>query len=94
MNIGNPTEISVKQLAEEIIEITESKSVIEYKSLPNDDPKQRCPDITKAQLLLNWAPRIPRKPGVRETIIYFTRELLSEGKLAKVPDVLREIGVA
>ncbi len=70
VNIGNPDEIKVIQLAEEIIEITKSKSKIIFNDLPTDDPKIRQPDITRAEQLLNWKPKIDRKTGLRSTIDY------------------------
>ncbi len=70
VNIGNPDEIKVIQLAEEIIEITKSKSKIIFNDLPMDDPKIRQPDITKAENLLNWKPKIDRLTGLQFTIDY------------------------
>ncbi len=70
VNIGNPDEIKVIQLAEEIIEITKSKSKITFNDLPMDDPKIRQPDITKAENLLNWKPKIDRLTGLQFTIDY------------------------
>lgn len=71
VNLGNPEEITVKQLAREIIKITGTKSKIIYKSLPQDDPKRRQPDITKAKKLLNWRPMVGRSEGLRRTLEYF-----------------------
>ena len=71
VNLGNPVEISVKQLAEEIIELTGSSSKIIFKKLPQDDPKQRCPDITIAKDKLSWTPKINRNSGLKKTIRYF-----------------------
>ncbi len=69
VNIGNPTEITVHQLAEEIIALVEgTKSKIVYHDLPEDDPKRRRPDITKAQTLLGWNPTIDRSVGFRKTL--------------------------
>ncbi len=73
VNIGNPGEISIKKIAEEIIELTKSKSKIEYKDLPEDDPKVRQPDITKANQLIGWEPEIERKQGLEMTIEYFKK---------------------
>lgn len=75
VNIGNPSEITIKQFAEEIIELTKSKSKIIYTPLPEDDPKVRQPDITKAKRILNWEPKINRKEGLKITIDYFKKEL-------------------
>lgn len=76
VNIGNPEEITVKQIAEEIIEITNSKSKIIYQDLPVDDPKVRQPDITKAKIKLGWQPVIDRKDGLRKTMDYFKEKIL------------------
>lgn len=75
INLGNPGEFSVKQLAEMIIELTGSKSKIVYQPLPQDDPVQRKPDISKAVDILGWQPTIQLKEGLIKTIEYF-RELL------------------
>lgn len=71
VNIGNPDEISLKEFAEEILELTGNKVKIIYKPLPEDDPKQRQPDITKAKQLLDWKPRVSRKEGLKLTYEYF-----------------------
>ncbi len=71
VNIGNPQEITLKQLAEEIIELTGTGSKITYHPLPVDDPKQRCPDITKAKEILDWSPQVDRKYGLTKTLEYF-----------------------
>jgi UDP-glucuronate decarboxylase len=70
MNLGNPTEFTILDLAKLIIEMTESKSTIEFKSLPQDDPIRRKPDISLANSVLNWFPRIPLKDGLSRTIDY------------------------
>jgi dTDP-glucose 4,6-dehydratase len=75
VNIGNPVEISLLQFAEEIIKLTGSKQKIIYQALPKDDPKQRKPDITKAQDLLGWSPKIDRAEGLRITYDYFKEAL-------------------
>ena len=77
VNLGNPVEISVKQLAEEIIELTGSSSKIIFKKLPQDDPKQRCPDISIAKDKLSWTPKINRDIGLKKTIRYFDTLLKS-----------------
>lgn len=71
VNIGNPNEISLKDFAEEVLKLTESNVQIVYKPLPTDDPKQRKPDISKAQEILNWEPRIERAEGLKKTYEYF-----------------------
>lgn len=71
INIGNPVEFSILELAQEVIRLTGSKSPIIQKPLPSDDPKQRCPDITKAKELLDWQPKIKLEEGLKATIAYF-----------------------
>ena len=71
VNIGNPVEISIKQAAEEIVKLTQTNSKIVYKDLPKDDPKVRQPDISKAQDLLGWTPKVSRKEGFARTFVYF-----------------------
>jgi len=71
VNIGNPSEITLKQFAEEVISLTGTKQKIVYKPLPVDDPKQRRPDITKAKQILGWEPRVDRKDGLKITYDYF-----------------------
>lgn len=78
VNIGNPSEITIKQFAEEIIKLTGSKSKIVYKDLPQDDPKLRRPDITKAQKVLGWEPKIDREEGLKKTIEYFKQRLFEK----------------
>ncbi|TAK63263.1 MAG: SDR family oxidoreductase [Bacteroidetes bacterium] len=77
VNIGNPDEIPVHQLAEEIITLARSASNIIYKELPQDDPKIRQPDITKAKAELQWEPKIPRKEGLQKTLEYFKQKILA-----------------
>ena len=74
-NIGNPNEITVKQLATEIIKLTNSNSKIIYKNLPKDDPKQRQPDISKAKEKLYWKPEIDLETGLKKTILWINSEL-------------------
>jgi dTDP-glucose 4,6-dehydratase len=71
VNIGNPDEIPVRKLAEEVIEMTGAKVKIILKPLPQDDPKQRRPDITRARNILHWEPTVPRRQGLEKTIAYF-----------------------
>ena len=76
VNIGNPGEYTMLQLAEEVLRaIPESKSQITFVPLPQDDPKQRCPDITKAKSLLGWSPTIDLKTGLNRTVEYYRTEL-------------------
>ena len=74
-NIGNPNEMTVGQLAEKIIELTDSTSEIKYLELPNDDPKQRKPDITKAKTKLNWEPKVNLEEGLTKTITWVQEQL-------------------
>lgn len=81
VNVGNPDEITIKQFAEEIVKLTGTHQKIVYKPLPQDDPKQRRPDITKARNLLKWEPKISRAEGLKLTYDYFKtlpRETLYE----------------
>ncbi|MFT6957321.1 MAG: UDP-glucuronate decarboxylase [Halieaceae bacterium] len=71
VNLGNPGEFSMLQLAQQVIELTNSKSQLIYLPLPNDDPRQRKPDITLAQQALSWSPKIQLKDGLIETVNYF-----------------------
>jgi UDP-glucuronate decarboxylase len=75
INLGNPEPISMKQLAQEVIELTNSKSKIVYLELPIDDPKDRKPDIEKAKNILNWKPLITRQEGIQRTIEDFKKRL-------------------
>lgn len=80
VNLGNPNEFTILQLAERVLELTGSSSKIIYKALPQDDPKQRCPDIDLANKTLDWKPTIQLDEGLIKTIGYF-RLLLNEGQL-------------
>jgi UDP-glucuronate decarboxylase len=71
LNLGNPNEIAILEVAKKIIEMTESKSEIVFQELPSDDPIQRCPDITKAKTKLGWTPKTDLKDGLQATIDYF-----------------------
>jgi len=71
INIGNPSEFTVLQLAEEVLRLTGSASKLVFKSLPADDPRQRQPDISLAQKTLDWTPKVPLEDGLKETIGYF-----------------------
>jgi UDP-glucuronate decarboxylase len=78
INLGNPGEFTIRQLAEKVVELTGSASQIEYRPLPQDDPQQRQPDISKAKAVLGWQPTVHLEEGLRRTIAYFD-ELLSRG---------------
>jgi len=75
INIGNPVEFTMLELADLVLELTDSNSELVYKPLPSDDPLQRCPDITQAQNLLNWSPTIDLREGLARTIDWFQRTL-------------------
>jgi dTDP-glucose 4,6-dehydratase len=78
VNIGNPTEFTILECARRVLAVTGSKSNVRYEPLPQDDPKQRCPDITKARTLLGWEPRIDLETGLRMSLEYFRRAALEE----------------
>jgi dTDP-glucose 4,6-dehydratase len=75
VNLGNPREMTIKQFANEIIRITGTKSAIEYKRLPIDDPRVRQPDIARAKEVLGWEPRVDFEEGIKTTIEYFKESL-------------------
>src|SRR5215831_2386689 len=79
INIGNPTEFSMLELAKMVIEMTGSRSRIVHRPLPENDPRQRRPDISRAQELLSWKPRTPLNEGLKRTIAYFEKLLSEKG---------------
>jgi UDP-glucuronate decarboxylase len=86
VNLGNPGEFTIKQLAEEVVRICGSKSGVEYLPLPEDDPKQRQPDISRAQTVLGWNPTIPLTEGLEKTVADFRRRVDSKQQSAVSPD--------
>jgi dTDP-glucose 4,6-dehydratase len=74
VNIGNPVEYSVREIAEMIIELSGSQSEISHRPLPEDDPKQRCPDITRAREALGWEPQILASEGLAKTLTWFASQ--------------------
>ncbi|PQZ77583.1 MULTISPECIES: UDP-glucuronic acid decarboxylase family protein [unclassified Brevundimonas] len=80
INIGNPNETTVKQLAEQILAMAKSRSKIVYHPLPVDDPRRRKPDISRALARLNWSPQVPLHDGLSRTIAYFTEEMKNSGR--------------
>ena len=81
MNLGNPGEFTIKQLAEEVMKTCDSKSGFTYLPLPADDPRQRKPDITRAQTLLGWNPTIPLREGLKKTVEDFQGKSQRSGSL-------------
>ncbi|MBZ0104023.1 MAG: SDR family oxidoreductase [Sulfuricella denitrificans] len=75
MNLGNPVEFTIRQLAEEVLRLTGSKSPLEFRPLPQDDPVQRQPDISLARATLGWTPKVALEDGLKETIAYFRKTL-------------------
>ena len=75
VNLGNPNEFTIAELAAQIVELTGSKSTIDYRPLPDDDPRQRCPDISLAKKQLDWSPTIELRVGLSRTIPYFQKLL-------------------
>ena len=78
VNIGNPHEFTILECAQLVLKVTESKSTIRYEPLPQDDPKQRCPDITKARTLLRWEPKVDLETGLGKSLDYFKTALAAE----------------
>jgi dTDP-glucose 4,6-dehydratase len=78
VNIGNPGEFTILECAQRVLAITGSKSKIKYEPLPQDDPKQRCPDITRAKNLLQWEPKIDLETGLRMSLEYFRKAIFEE----------------
>jgi UDP-glucuronate decarboxylase len=77
MNLGNPVEFTIRDLAGKIIALTGSRSKLDFKPLPPDDPKQRCPDISHAYSALGWAPKVALEEGLKQTVTYFDKLLAS-----------------
>lgn len=75
VNIGNPAEITLKEFAEEVVALVGNDVKIVYEPLPKDDPKQRKPDITKAQTILGWEPKVDRREGLKRTLEYFRQHI-------------------
>jgi UDP-glucuronate decarboxylase len=82
INLGNPDEFTILELAEAILDLTGSRSKVVQRQLPEDDPRQRRPNISEAQRLLNWHPTVPLKKGLTATIAYFER-LLADGTVER-----------
>jgi UDP-glucuronate decarboxylase len=91
INLGNPAEFTIRELADLVIDLTGSSSKMIFRPLPQDDPRQRCPDISKARELLGWKPTIALRDGLVKTISYFDR-LLSTDKAPSSPTILQSVG--
>ena len=85
INLGNPEEYQVLELAQQVLELTGSRSKLQFQELPQDDPVRRCPDIQRARELLQWHPRVSLEEGLKQTIAYFDRVLRQGAKRAKAP---------
>jgi dTDP-glucose 4,6-dehydratase len=85
VNLGNPSEITILEFAKEILSLSGSKSEIVYRPLPQDDPKLRRPDITRARQLLGWEPKIDRHEGLKRTLAYFQKKIGRPGAFAPKP---------
>ena len=83
VNIGNPTEFTILECANMILKVTGSTSHIRYEPLPQDDPKQRCPDISKARELLEWEPKIDLETGLRLSLEYFKKAVAEDTTAAR-----------
>jgi UDP-glucuronate decarboxylase len=83
VNLGNPQECTVLELAEAIVAMTGSRSDIRFEALPSDDPARRCPDITLARAMLKWEPKVPLRQGLARTVEYFDALLRERGELRK-----------
>lgn len=82
VNIGNPTEFTILECAQKVIATTGSKSQIKFEALPQDDPKQRCPDISKAKRLLGWEPKVDLESGLKLSLEYFRRAVAEKAQPA------------
>lgn len=81
-NIGNPGEFTMLECAQIVLEVTNSPSKLVFQPLPQDDPKQRCPDISKAKALLGWEPGIDLRAGLQRSLEYFRESLAAEGRIS------------
>jgi UDP-glucuronate decarboxylase len=86
LNLGNPDEFTMLELAQLVLELTCSRSKVVHRPLPDDDPRQRRPDISEAHRLLNWRPTVPLKKGLEKTIAYFEK-LIAEERLGEQPQL-------
>jgi UDP-glucuronate decarboxylase len=84
VNLGNPHEVTIRELAGLIVSLVGSRSQLEFRPLPQDDPRQRCPDISRAKELLHWSPRVQLREGLSRTIAYFEDLLRSSGEIKRI----------
>lgn len=91
VNLGNPAEITIVELAETIVDLTDSSSKLQHKPLPFDDPKRRRPDITLAKEQLNWQPKVPFEEGLKKTIAYFDALLSQQAQIIKSAEPVHSI---
>ncbi len=84
VNLGNPTEFTIRELAEEVARICKVEAAIKYYPLPQDDPRQRKPDITRAIKLLGWQPTVPLREGLERTVAYFAQEIGRHGEPPRI----------
>jgi UDP-glucuronate decarboxylase len=84
VNLGNPFEVTISELARLILSLVGSRSQLEFRPLPQDDPRQRCPDITRAKQLLHWSPKVGLEEGLTRTITYFDKLLSSPSEVRKL----------
>lgn len=80
VNLGNPVEYSVREVAELVIKLARSESSIVYRTLPEDDPRQRCPEISRARQALGWEPKVPTVEGIEKTLDWFAEQVAPTGK--------------
>jgi dTDP-glucose 4,6-dehydratase len=90
VNIGNPNEFTILECAQMVLKVTGSKSQIQHEPLPQDDPKQRCPDITKARRLLGWEPKINLETGLGKSLGYFKTAVAEEAAIQQSQRVLQK----
>jgi dTDP-glucose 4,6-dehydratase len=82
VNVGNPAEFTILECARKVIAVTGSASQIKFEALPQDDPKQRCPDIAKAKRLLGWEPKVELESGLKLSLEYFRRAVAEKEQVA------------
>jgi UDP-glucuronate decarboxylase len=85
VNLGNPSEITIQELASRIIDLTGSRSFIDYRPALQDDPRQRCPNIQRAKDLLDWQPKVGLEEGLKRTIDYFDQLLSRDAPALRQP---------